>query len=175
MGEPDPKYWKKITYSTGWPKHKKEVLKLKTKLEENFPELKNAIKSGLGADSDEWLKIPPDDKAEGDLHLHKDYKKFCIIEVSGSDKKEIKGDDAIWVRPDKFEMGKKQSAGGMQYFFYMVYPNATYVLTTEDIEPYKDDVGTYHLKGPAEKYINIPCKVACTETDMFTKIKEKLE
>lgn len=36
MGERDPKYWKKIMYSTVWAKHKKEVLKLQLKLEEKL-------------------------------------------------------------------------------------------------------------------------------------------
>lgn len=175
MGEPDPEYWKKITYSTIWAKHKKQVLELKTKLEDNFPELKNAIKFGLGADSDEWLKIPPDEKAEGDLHLHKNYKKFCIIEVSGSDKIEVKDGDDIWIRPDKFEIAKQKSEEGIYYFFYMVYPNAVYVLTPEDVEPYKNDVFLHKPKGKPEKYIHIPCKKVRPADEMFSKIKQELD
>ncbi len=77
--QPDPEWFKKGPYAKEWKSHKEKVERLQDKLVKRFPVLKGAIKTGLGALSDELLKIPPDQKDEPDLPLPYKYKVFVTL------------------------------------------------------------------------------------------------
>lgn len=175
--KPDPEFWKKSTYSKLWAKHKQNAKELLDNLLEKFPSLKGCIKTGLGATTDEWLKMPPEEKNEPDFNLYKDYECFCHIEVSGSDKINMPGD--IWIRPGKIEEAEKK---GIPCFFYMVYINEKRVVDIETAKKYRDKIHiAYIKKNPTtgvpipEKYSVIPYKDSKPIEEMFKFIKEKLE
>ena len=135
------------------------------------------IRFGLGANTDEWLKIPPDEKGEPDLTLFYKYKRVCYIDVSGSDKVTMTLTGDIWVRPDKFNEAKKRTE---ETWFYMVYKNAIYVLDRKTIEPYEGNIKIVHIKRNQtgrripEKYISIPCSEAYPKEEMFQWIEQKI-
>lgn len=177
---PDPEYWKKLTYSKLWAKHKTEVQKLKDKIIGKFPELEKCIKMGLGAESDEWLKIPPDEKGEPDFEVFWEYKNLFYVEVSGSDKITMDTSKDIWIRPDKF---KEASSKKSKYWFYMVYKNnGIFVLDTETVEKFKDNIIIARIKPDPqnpekkvpERYIAIPCSNAVSEDAMFNWIQNQI-
>jgi len=175
--KPDPEFWKKSTYSTLWRKHRNNVQELNFTLLQRFPELNGCIKEGLGAKTDEWLKIPPDEKNEPDLILHKDYKPFSCIEISGSDKVDMPNN--IWIRPAKIDEAVKK---GILYFFYMVYKNEKRIVDIETAKKYRKNVKIVHIKkNPTtgvpipEKYCEIPYEASKPIEELFDFIKEKLE
>ena len=167
--EPDPEFWKKISYKTLWKRHWDKVKALREKLIQKFPQLENSMKFGLGADTDKWLKIPPDRKGEPDIYVYHNYKPLCHIEVSGSDKVEMPNN--IWIRPDKLEAAKSED---VETWFYMVYPNEIRVVKKEAVEKYKDNIIRPRIKrGVPEKYITIPYEESLPEKAMFQWIHRK--
>jgi hypothetical protein len=161
--EPDPDFWKG-PYAKIWKKHVDNVKALKKELESRFPDIDKRIKYGLGALTDELLKIPPDERGEPDFTIYKEshgkYEPFCSIEVSGSDR--VRMPNVIWIRPDKLEsaMKKKQTT-----WFYMVYPNEIRLVSRETLKKHEKDVHTHYLKKNPETgepipedYIHIPYK-----------------
>jgi len=179
--KPDPEFWKKISYKKEWKKHMDEVNKLKKKIIDRFPELESCIKLGLGADTDKWLKIPPDQKGDPDFEIYWNYKILCYIEVSGSDKMSMTPGKDIWIRPDKY----RNAAGKIgKYWFWMVYRNGVYVLDLESLHPFKDNVVTKYIKTDPktgakvpEEFIPVPSEKASSEDHIFdwigTQIKPK--
>lgn len=152
-----------------------KVKSLNEKLEKEIPNL--GIRFGLGADTDKWLKFPPDEKGEPDFTIFYEYEKICYIEVSGSDKVKMKPPQDIWIRPDKYDHALSKDE---ETWFYMVYPNEVFVLNRKTIEPYKDNITTAYIKKNKhgrpipEKYIAIPCVKAYPEETLFEWIRERL-
>lgn len=173
--KPDPEFWKKISYSTLWKRHWEKVEALREKLIKRFPQLEKSMKFGLGAITDEWLKIPPEEKGEPDITIYHEYKLVCYIEVSGSDK--VKMPKPIWIRPDKLEHAKSKEE---ETWFYMEYPNEIRVLTKETVEQYEDNIKIVYIRKNKrgrrvpEKYIEIPYHESCVEEKMFEWIEEQI-
>lgn len=173
--KPDPEFWKKLTYSKLWKRHWEKVDSLRDKLIKKFPRLENAMDFGLGAITDKWLKIPPDEKGEPDIIVYHDYKLVCYIEVSGSDK--VRMPNVLWVRPDKLEHAQSKRE---LTWFYMVYPNEIRVVTNHIVEKYKDNQTTAYIKkdqygrGVPEQYICIPYSDSLAEQEMFDWIEKQL-
>lgn len=177
--EPNPEFWKEVSYKKLWEKHMKEVNKLEDKLISKFPELKGCIKFGLGAKTKDWIKIPPDEKGEPDFTIFWNYKELCHIEVSGSDKVVMKPPENIWIRPDKFQNASNKKE---KYWFYMVYKNGVFILDLEVIKPFKDRIIVAYIKKDPktgrrvpERYIAIPCANAFPESAMFDWIEKKIK
>lgn len=164
----DREYWKP-DYQPLWKSHMEKVNALKELLSDKFGAALT-IDTGLGANTNEWLKMPPPEKAGPDLTLYHEYKVLCHVEVSGSEKAKVPPQD-IWVRPDKYEVAKSKSE---KYWFWMVYPNATWVLDAEAIEPHKDNVITVAPYGKREKYIEIPFSAAYPVDALFEWISTEL-
>jgi hypothetical protein len=174
--KPDPDFWKKLSYHTLWKRHWEKVEKLKDKLIERFPSLENSMKFGLGAVTDKWLKIPPDQKGEPDIFVYHEYQLLCCIEVSGSDKVRMPND--IWIRPDKLTHAKEHEE---ESWFYMEYPNQTRVLTREIVERNKNNIKTVRIKWDktrkrkvSEDYIAVPYRESFDEEEMFDWIAERI-
>lgn len=175
--KPDPEFWKKSTYSTLWRKHRKNVQELNFTLLQKFPELNGCIKEGLGAKTDEWLKIPPDEKNEPDLNLFKEYNCFCYIEISGSDK--VFMPNNIWIRPAKIDEAEKKK---YPYFFYMVYKNEKRIVDIETAKKYRNNIKIVHIKKHPEtgkpipeKYCEIPYEASKPIEEMFNFIENSLK
>lgn len=173
--KPDPEFWKKISYSTQWKKHYENVEALRDELITRFPQLEKSMKFGLGAMTDEWIKVPPEEKGEADIMMYYEYKLVCYIEVSGSDK--VRMPNTIWIRPDKLKHAKGKEE---ETWFYMVYPNEVRVLTKETVEQYKNNIITVHIKRNKhgrrvpERYIEIPYRKSSSKEEMFGWIKEQI-
>lgn len=175
--KPNPEFWKELSYSTLWKRHWEKVEALRNKLIERFPQLEKSLKFGLGAITDEWLKIPPDEKGEPDFYIYHEYKLVCFVEVSGSDK--VKMPDVIWVRPDK--MGHAQEKKE-ETWFYMVYPNEIRVLTKEVVKSHESNIITAYIKWSKdgrgkvpEKYIAVPYEESSGEDKMFEWIGKQIQ
>jgi hypothetical protein len=167
--EYDREYWKR-DYHPLWKPHMEKVKALKERLKSEFGDA-ITIDTGLGANSNEWLKMPPAEKAGPDLTLYHEYKVLCRVEVSGSEKVNVPPQN-IWIRPDKYEVAKNKSE---KYWFWMVYPNATWILDAEAIEPHKDNVITVAPYGKPEKYIEIPPSAAYPADALFEWISAEIE
>jgi hypothetical protein len=178
--EPDPEFWKNLTYSTAWKPHVEKVNRLESKILKRFPKDKFSelgIKFGFGAKSTEWLKVPPDQKGEPDVELFYNYKKICYIEVTGSPKVDVPP-KPIWIRPDKFDVAKKADR---DTWFYTEYRNNTWVLNRDAVEPYKDNIVRPLIKTDPntgkkipEKYIEIPYEKAFKEDVMLNWIEKQI-
>ena len=174
--KPDPEFWKKLSYSTLWKRHWEKVETLKDEIIKRFPEFEKSMKFGLGAITDKWLKIPPDEKGEPDIYIYHEYKLVCFIEVFGSDK--VKMPNLIWIRPDKLRHAKAKIE---ETWFYMVYPNEIRVLTKETVERYESNIVTAYIKWNKdgrkvpEKYIAVPYEESCAEKEMFGWIGKQIE
>lgn len=172
----DPEWFKTSKYASEWKSHKEKVERLQDKLVKRFPVLKGAIKPGLGALSDELLKIPPDQKDEADLILHYKYKVLCHIEVSGTDSPRVHvPPQDIWIRPGKIDVGKEKEDVGEKYWYYMVYVNNTVVFTASDALPYKDKVSRRTLYGKSERYVDLPSSIGRPEEELFQWIDRELK
>lgn len=169
----DPEHFKSY-YAGEWAKHKADTQELKSDLETRHAYLKDSIKVGFGADTTEYLQMPPTEKAEPSLTLVKDYKDFCCIWISGSDKMTPKGNNNIWVRPDKIENAITKNSEGKKCWFYMKYPKTTYILELDDVLPYKDNISEKNLKGIREKFADVPVSVAKDPSTMFDWIKTQI-
>jgi len=173
--EPDPEFWKKLSYSTLWKRHWEKVEALREKLIKRFPKLENAMRFGLGAITDKWLKIPPDEKGEPDIMIYCEYKLLCYIEVSGSDK--VRMPNSIWIRPDKLEHAKSKEE---ETWFYMVYPNEIRVLKKGQAERYENSIITVtikkneHGRRVPEQYIELPYDESSDEEEIFEWIEQQI-
>jgi len=178
--KPDPEFWKKVAYHNLWKRHMEKVEALEKKLKKSFPKERSpdlGVRFGLGANTDKWLKIPPDEKGEPDFTLFYQYKKICYIEVSGSDKITMGPSKDIWIRPDKYEHAESRKE---ETWFYMVYPNQVLVLNKKAIEPHKDERTVAYIKKNKlgrkipERYIPISYEEAFAEETMFEWIKKEI-
>lgn len=185
--ETDPEFWKvRIGYSDLWEPHMKKVFKLKDKILQRFPEVKFpelGIKFGLGADTSELLKIPPEQKGEADLKIFYDYQNVCDIEVTGSDRV-FMANPILWVRPDKFAVAESEDH---ETWFYLEYPNITsgnnvWVLDKSSIKPHEKNIIFPRLRPDPitgemkqEKYIAIPNIKGMNESIMFDWIESKIK
>jgi hypothetical protein len=174
--KPDPEWFKKGPYASEWKSHAEKVKRLQDKLIAQFPVLKGSIKSGLGALTDEWLKIPPDQKDEPDLTIYYKYQVLCHIEVSGTDSPRVRvPPHDIWIRPGKIDLGMQKEAVGEKYWYYMVYTNNTVVLTAGGAAPYRKKVTQRTLYGKTERYIDLPHTIGRPEAELFHWIDNELK
>lgn len=171
MFQPDPE-WFKGPYAPLWKQHKAKVDALREELIKRFPSLKESIRVGLGADSEELIKIPPYQKDEPDLDIYHQYKLLCHIEVSGSDKVRVPPSD-VWIRPGKITLGAERERKGEPYWFYMVYPNNIVVLRASDAEAFISDRVNVSPYGKREVYCEIPCTATDPKETLFKWIKEQ--
>ena len=152
-----------------------EVSELRNNLLNVLPQLSGCIKYGLGANTDKWLKIPPEQKGEPDLTIYWQYKPLCHIEVSGSNKIEMKRESKIWIRPDKLYSAQRS---GIKCWFYMVYRNCRCVLDAETVSRYRNNITTAYIKDGyngqkiPEQYIAVPYSEA---DDIGTMIRWLIE
>lgn len=170
--QPDPE-WFKGPYAHLWKPHAEKVKALYDELVECFPDLANSIRVGLGADSNELIKIPPHQRDEPDLDVYHKYKLLCRIEISGSDKVRAPPSD-IWIRPGKITLGVEKEKQGEPYWFYMVYPNNVCVIRATEAEPYKTNTVTVSPYGKREVYSQIPHSVTQPKEVLFKWIKGQI-
>ena len=170
--QPDPE-WFKGPYAHLWKPHADKVNALHDELVKHFPSLKKSIRPGLGANSAELIKIPPYQKDEPDLDVYYKYKLLCHIEVSGSEKVRVPPSD-IWIRPGKIALGLEIEKNGEPYWFYMVYPNNTFVFRATQAEFFLDKKVTVSPYGKKEVYCEIPHTVTETKDNLFKWIEKAI-
>lgn len=77
----------KLSYQHEWERHHQNVKALAVEIKERFPQV--SLSPGLGADSAEWIDIPPGKKNEPDIEVWLLRKHVLSIEVTGSGKEEF--------------------------------------------------------------------------------------
>lgn len=172
-------FWKDAGYDeASWKKHKGDVEEAKRQTLSRFPQLKGRIKHGLGALSAERIEFKPEEKHESDLMIHKDYKRVCDIEVTGSDKIIPGPTVSLWILDGKYNHAK---SSGVETWFWMHYPRAgkIYILSLRTVSKYENNKKTVYIKkdpktgrGIPETYIEIPFDKAVTVDDFFIELQK---
>jgi len=159
-------YWKKI-YKTQWKAGTGRVNYVHDLLEKKFPKLSVEV-TGYCAKEEVYVPPAPHERGEPDLTLFFRNKIIGYIEASGSDI-EMKSDDEIWIRPDKFKHAQEIKE---KTWFYMVYKNGDFILDVETITPFKDNIRIRYPKGVPEDYIHIPSTKAQPRDKLFKWLRE---
>ena len=172
--ESDPEFYKG-RYANQWERHAKNVRALREQLGQRFPVLEQSIRTGLGAESEDLVRIPPHQKGEPDLEVYHDYELLCHIEVSGSNSRRVKiPPQPIYIRPDKLKLAKEKEDAGEPYFFWMVYWDITWLVRATDAWPYRDEVVTKNWYDAQESYCEIPAHEAHPSDVLFRWIAREL-
>ena len=158
-------------YESMWRKHKENVELLVAELRRRFPEL--SLRKGLGADSDEWIDIPPANKNELDIEGWWKFRHLFSVEVTGSDKVRVPPED-IWIRPAKLRVAEDLSAKGLPCLFWTVYPNCTYTLTVGIVATHRRSLVERDFKGKHEVFIAIPWTAGLPASRLFKEIESVL-
>lgn len=198
MRELDEEYWRDIyegEFQAG--KNRQEyVLKVFSKRfpEEKFPSLE-IKETGFGAETAERIELREHERGEPDKTVYYKGKVICYIEVSGSDI-EMRQNDYIWIRPDKFKHAKQAKE---KTWFYMVYKNGDFILDVDAITPFENDVRTRYPKCKCincgsvfrrgyrcpscgssnitripERYIHVPSQKAYPRNKLFEWIRKEM-
>jgi len=157
----------KLSYQPEWDRHSLNTQALIDEIKRKFPQV--SLKKGLGADSAEWIDIPPGTKNEPDIEVWIQRKHSLSIEVSGSAKVSVPPKD-IHILRKKLAVAEKSVHQGIDYLFYMVYPNNTFTLTVPIVAAHRRDI----VPGgrlPGEKYIPIPPEQALPREEVFNHIQ----
>jgi len=160
----------KTIYKSEWPKHAQNVNSLIEEIKKRFPQV--SLRTGLGAESDERIDIPPAKKNEPDIEVWLTRRHLISIEVTGSDKVLVPPGD-IWILAKKLTVGKESIIQGIDYLFYLVYPNNSFTLTVDIVNEYRRSVGPGG-RLPGEKYIKIPAGRALPREEVFNYIRAKI-
>lgn len=164
-------YWKDSYGEPDWEKHRQNVAALLKRLEQKFPQVTWEV-AGLGAATGARVDIPPHRKGEEDIRGWWMRKHFVSIEVTGSDSPNISvPPDPIYIRPGKLAVAEQTPA---PYFFYAVYPIATYVVPLSVAQVYRHDVVPKQRRGKTETFIAIPCEKAYPGQRLFVSIEALL-
>lgn len=161
----------KGSYQHLWKRHGQKVNALVDEIKERFPQV--SLKKGLGADSSQWIDIPPDTKNEPDIEVWWKFKHLISIEVTGSDAVMVPPNN-IWIRPGKLTIAEKALHEGVNYLFLVVYPNNSLTLTVPIIAAYKWNIVSMLIRGRAESYIEIPHERALPRSDLLKRIRDSL-
>lgn len=137
-------------------------------MKKKFPQL--TIKPGLGSETGEWLKMPPDQRGGPDLTLYHEYEILCYIEVTGSDK--INVPQELYVRPDKLNFAEMK---GEKFWFYLEYKNGVRILDAEVVRQFKSNIVSKDWYGKWERYISAPCAKSYPESEMFDWIEREIK
>ncbi len=165
--QPDPE-WFKGPYAGQWRRHAGNVKTLHDEIVGRFPFLEPSIRVGLGAESEELIKISPHQRGEPDLEIFHDYKLLCHIEVSGSASHNVSiPPQPIYIRPDKLDLAQQKEEAGEAYFFWMVYWNVIWLVRATDALPYREATVTKKWYGLNETYCEIPHSAAKPSQDLF--------
>lgn len=161
--------WKDI-YKSQWKHGSDREKYVRELILYEFPDLECEL--GYGAEKDERIPHDPEHKRGApDQFWHYKGKLLFQVEVTGTDKVV---EDYIWIRPDKLKHALTDSSKGIKTWVYAVYPNADYVLTTELIENFKDNLWDTVPRGRVEKYIHVPCDKALSRNHLFNWIRSQL-
>lgn len=157
----------KLSYQHEWERHHQNVKALAVEIKERFPQV--SLSPGLGADSAEWIDIPPGKKNEPDIEVWLLRKHVLSIEVTGSGKALVPP-EPIFILPKKLAMGEKSIQQGIDYLFYTVYPNNTFTLTVPIVRAHRRNIGPGG-RLPGETYIKIPPEWALPREEVFKHIQ----
>ena len=172
--KPDPEYYKR-PYASQWASHANRVKSLQAVLVEQFPMLRDSIRVGLGADSAELIRVPPNEKNEPDLSLYHDYQVLCHIEVSGSTSTNVRiPPQPIYIRPGKIVAALAKEEAGEPYFFWMQYHDRTWVLRGGELAPYVNRAVSKDWYGVRERYCEIPATLGRSQNALFTWLRQQL-
>ncbi len=164
-------YWKPSYGEAYWVKHKTNVEALLKELEERFPQVTWEA-AGLGAVSGARLDIPAHRKGEEDIKGWWMRMHFVSIEVTGSDSPNISvPPDPIYIRPGKLAEAQGKT---VPFFFYLVYPRATYVVDMAMVQAHRHQVTPRQIRGKTETYIALPCEKAYPGEHLFVFISDLL-
>lgn len=198
MTQPDKEHWRDIYESEFQAGRNRQeyVLEVFSKWfpKEKFPNLK-IKETGFGAETAERIELREHERGEPDKTVYYKGKVICYIEVSGSDI-EMRPNDYIWIRPDKFKHAKQVKE---ETWFYNVYTNGDFILDVNTITPFENDVRTRYPKRKClecgaifrptnkcpkcssfnitripEDYIHIPSQKAYPRNRLFEWIRNKL-
>lgn len=159
----------KLSYQREWDRHSRNTRALIDEIQRRFPQV--SLGKGLGADSAEWIDIPPGQKNEADIEVWIHRKHSLSIEVSGSAKVSVPPED-IHILRKKLAVAEKAIHEGVDYLFYMVFPNNTFTLTVPIVAAHRRNT----VPGgrlPGEKYIPIPSQQALPREEVFSRIEER--
>ena len=160
-------YWKTSYGEAHWEKHATNVQGLVGELRVKFPQATWEV-GGLGAATGARLDIPPQRKGEPDIRGWWMRKHFVSIEVSGTDSPNVSVPPGpIFIRPGKVTEAEAQ---GVPYFFYLVYPNATYVVDLSLAQAHRRNSVPRKIRGRVETYIAIPHEKAYFPSFLFASI-----
>lgn len=157
----------KLSYQHEWDRHHQNVKALAVEIKNIFPQV--SLSPGLGADSAEWIDIPPGKKNEPDIEVWLNRRHVLSIEVTGSGKVLVPP-DPIFILPKKLAMGEKSLHQGIDYLFYTVYPNNTFTLTVPIVRACKRNIGPGG-RLPGEMFIKIPSERALPREELFRHIQ----
>lgn len=157
----------KLSYQHEWDRHHQNVKALAVEIKARFPQV--SLSPGLGADSAEWIDIPPGKKNEPDIEVWLNRRHVLSIEVTGSDKVLVPPKN-IHILRKKLPVAEESLHQGIDYLFYTVYPNNTFTLTVPIVRTHRWDI----VSGgrlPGEKYIKIPPERALPREELFRHIQ----
>lgn len=168
MSYPEEREWKDI-YKSQWKPGSNREKYVRELIENEFPDLEYT--PGYGTEKDERIPYDPKHK-RGAPDQYWSYKGKLLfqVEVTGTDKVV---EDYVWIRPDKLEHALTDRTKGITTWVYAVYPNADYILATELVEKYKDDLRDHRPHGRIETFIQVPCDETRTRAHLFNWIREQ--
>ena len=146
-------------YKDHWEKAANDCKYVKVTLEKKFPGTR--IEAGHGALSKDY-DFNEHEKGSPDLFVYdKDNVLVCSIEVTGSDRLNMRPGMMVWIRPDKVEYMKKY-ADESPVFAFFVYRNCECTLSLSLIEKHNIGPITVYPRGPGypETFIQVPFNVA---------------
>ena len=90
---------------------------------------------------------------------------FVSIEVSGTDSPNVSvPPEPIFIRPGKLTEAESHE---VPYFFYLVYPNAVYVVDLPLAQAHRRNTVPQKIRGRVETYIAIPYSRAYPGSKLF--------
>lgn len=144
--------WKTI-YGPQWKAGADREKHVRELISTEFPELE--IRLGHGAERTDKIPYDPDHKRGApDLFCYLNGEFLFQVEVTGTDRKIT---DYIRIRPDKLERALEARNNGRKTWFYIVYSHKEYVLETDLVEKYKNNIKERTPYKRPELYIEIPC------------------
>lgn len=146
-------------YKNHWKKAALDCKYVKATLEKKFPGIR--IEAGHGALSEDY-DFNEHEKGSPDLFVYdKDNVLVCSIEITGSDRLNMRPGMMVWIRPDKVEYMKKY-ADESPVFTFFIYRNCECVLSLPLIEKHNLGTKTVYPCGPGypETFIQVPFNVA---------------
>jgi len=160
----------KEPYQDRWEAHSRNVNSLAKEIKVRFPKV--SVTTGLGATSSERLDIPPDNKNEPDIEVWLLHRHVLSIEVTGSDKVSVPP-KPIYVLAKKLLQAEKSLQQGIDYLFYVIYPNNSFTLTVPIVGYYRRNI-VLGGRVQGERYIKIPPEQALPGEEVFRRIQSIL-